>query len=131
MVEAAMQETKDPLRTGGKPRSAIPAKPNPNADRQAARRAEARERLAMAALTVTCLVSLVAAWVGKSTGILPDDGVTILAALAYLGGGGFATVRALDQLRRGSLSVDLLMVSAALGAATVGAWAEGGVLLFL
>jgi len=100
-------------------------------DRQAARRAEARERQMMAALTMTCLVSLVSAWGGKTTGVLPNDVVVALAIVAYLAGGGFATARALSELRHGYLSVDLLMITAALGASTVGAWAEGGVLLFL
>ncbi|HEX5417606.1 MAG TPA: heavy metal translocating P-type ATPase, partial [Chloroflexota bacterium] len=104
---------------------------NPDNDRSTARRAEARERRVMAALTVACLVTLGIAWLGTSTGTLPDDVVIALAVVAYLSGGGFATARALGELRHGKLGVDLLMVVAALGAATVGAWAEGGVLLFL
>ena len=110
-------------------RFAKPDDPDPN--RQVARRTEARERRAMAALTLTCLVSLVAAWLGRTSGVLPEDAVVVLAVVAYLAGGGFATARALSDLRHGHLSVDLLMVTAALGASTVGAWAEGGVLLFL
>ena len=51
--------------------------------------------------------------------------------LAYLTGGWEATWEALRALRRASLEVDLLMVIAAAGAAFLGHWAEGSVLLFL
>lgn len=53
-------------------------------------------------------------------------------ALAYLAGGVPAALRAATRLWRGRvLSVDLLMVVAALAAAAVGAATEGAVLLFL
>ncbi|SUA74308.1 Probable cadmium-transporting ATPase [Nocardia otitidiscaviarum] len=46
--------------------------------------------------------------------------------------GGFFTVRtALATVRRGRFEVDFLMLVAAVGAAAVGKWAEGSVLLFL
>ncbi|MCP9622173.1 heavy metal translocating P-type ATPase [Nocardia otitidiscaviarum] len=46
--------------------------------------------------------------------------------------GGFFTVRtALATVRRGRFEVDFLMLVAAVGAAAVGKWAEGAVLLFL
>ncbi|MBL1073076.1 heavy metal translocating P-type ATPase [Nocardia sp. 2] len=46
--------------------------------------------------------------------------------------GGFFTVRtAIDTVRRGRFEVDFLMLVAAVGAAAVGKWAEGSVLLFL
>jgi len=50
---------------------------------------------------------------------------------AYLTGGWEATWEALRALGKGSLEVDLLMVLAAAGAAVLGHWAEGVVLLFL
>ncbi len=56
---------------------------------------------------------------------------TGLFALSYLAGGRDATVRALRTLREGAVHVDLLMILAAAGAALVGHWAEGAVLLFL
>lgn len=53
----------------------------------------------------------------------------------YLGAyffGGFFTVReALDNLRRRKFEIDTLMLVAAAGAAALGAWAEGALLLFL
>lgn len=46
--------------------------------------------------------------------------------------GGFFTVRsAVETIRRGRFEVDFLMLVAAVGAAAVGKWAEGSVLLFL
>jgi len=54
-----------------------------------------------------------------------------LYALAYLAGGWEAALEALRALRRASLEVDLLMVTAAGGAALLGHWAEGAILLFL
>ena len=55
-----------------------------------------------------------------------------LFALAYLAGGTFAAWGALtDLIARRTVNVDLLMVTAAVGAAAVGSWAEGAVLLGL
>lgn len=51
--------------------------------------------------------------------------------LAYMAGGWEAGWEALKALRKGKLEVDLLMVTAALGAAFLGHWAEGTILLFL
>src|SRR6185312_10912584 len=45
--------------------------------------------------------------------------------------GTYATRDAIRALRHGSVEVDLLMVVAAIGAATIGGWVEGGILLFL
>ena len=56
---------------------------------------------------------------------------TVFYALAYVAGGWDATRKALGALRTGKLEVDLLMVTAAGGAAYLGHWAEGTVLLFL
>ena len=50
---------------------------------------------------------------------------------AYLAGGIGPTVNAVSSLRKGQLNVDLLMILAALGAAAIGDWLEGVVLLFL
>jgi len=50
---------------------------------------------------------------------------------AYLSGGWFASIQLAGELRRGAFNINLLMIVVALGAAGVGAWAEGGTLLFL
>jgi Cd2+/Zn2+-exporting ATPase len=54
-----------------------------------------------------------------------------LYSLAYVAGGWDATRNALGSLVRGKLEVDFLMVLAAGGAAFLGHWAEGAILLFL
>ena len=65
-------------------------------------------------------------------GILDQASLSLFFyVLAYLAGGWEATWEALRALRRASLQVDLLMVIAAAGAAFLGHWAEGAILLFL
>lgn len=51
--------------------------------------------------------------------------------VAYLAGGIEPAVKAVSALRIRQLNVDLLMILAALGAAAIGDWIEGVVLLFL
>lgn len=55
----------------------------------------------------------------------------LLYAVAYVAGGWEAAREAVRALLRGRLEVDLLMILAAGGAAFLGHWAEGAVLLFL
>ena len=50
---------------------------------------------------------------------------------AYLSGGWFAAIQLAGELRRGVFDINLLMIVVAIGAAGVGAWTEGGTLLFL
>ncbi|MGM0668140.1 MAG: HAD-IC family P-type ATPase [Gemmatimonadota bacterium] len=69
---------------------------------------------------------------GTLQGLLHLESVALVFyALAYLAGGWKATWEALRALNRGKLEVDLLMVTAAAGAAFLGHWAEGAILLFL
>ncbi|HHB90502.1 MAG TPA: cadmium-translocating P-type ATPase [Anaerolineae bacterium] len=51
--------------------------------------------------------------------------------LAYLTGGHQGLKEALKDLRHGHLNIDFLMITAAVGAALIGEWAEGATLLFL
>jgi Cd2+/Zn2+-exporting ATPase len=50
---------------------------------------------------------------------------------AYLAGGFYTVREAFDNIRRGKCEIDTLMLVAAAGAAAIGAWAEGALLLFL
>lgn len=50
---------------------------------------------------------------------------------AYVAGGWHATNHAVRAARKGHFDIDILMVTAAVGAALIGAWAEGALLLFL
>lgn len=78
------------------------------------------------------------AWIFTVSGLLADYAfnapkaiVVSVFVMAYLAGGALATRDALHDLLRGKINVDLLMVLAALGAATLGSWAEGAILLSL
>ena len=51
--------------------------------------------------------------------------------MAYLAGGYYGTRKGLTELRHGVINIDLLMVLAAIGAAIIGDWREGAILLFL
>ncbi len=54
-----------------------------------------------------------------------------LYALSYLAGGYEGAVSAALMLRKGVLDIDFLMIASALGAAYLGEWSEGAILLFL
>jgi len=69
----------------------------------------------------------VAAGVGSFPALLP----LVAYVIAYIAGGAHAVSHAWADLRRGEVSIDLLMVLAAVGSAAIGHWADGGALLFL
>jgi Cd2+/Zn2+-exporting ATPase len=76
--------------------------------------------------TVLCAIFGLAGWLfGDAVGS------PILHAAAYLAGGSLAAYGATMGLIHRRLGVDLLMILAALGAAAIGDWNEGVVLLFL
>ncbi len=50
---------------------------------------------------------------------------------AYVFGGYYTVTEAIEKLRAGKFEIDFLMIVAAVGAAILGAWAEGALLLFL
>jgi Cd2+/Zn2+-exporting ATPase len=82
--------------------------------------------IAAAIRTAFCAVLIVAGWV-----LRPAPASTASFIGAYLAGGAGPIATMLTALYRRQVSVDLLMIVAALGAAYLGDWAEGAVLLFL
>ena len=80
--------------------------------------------------TVVAGLALLSGWLAERAGAVPWLWGTLFV-LAYLAGGGFAARNGINALRQGQIDVDFLMVAAALGAAVIGEWIEGGVLLFL
>lgn len=54
-----------------------------------------------------------------------------LYILAYIAGGFFTLKEAIENIKEGSFDIDSLMIVAAAGAAILGDWAEGALLLFL
>lgn len=62
---------------------------------------------------------------------LPANIILGLNLVSYIAGGFYGSKGAIEGLWRGEIDVDLLMVLAALGAAGLGEWHEGAILLFL
>lgn len=72
------------------------------------------------------VLSLVAEWGGW-----PSQWISALGVVAYLAGGFYGVQEGLESLRQREINIDLLMILAAIGAALVGEWRDGAVLLFL
>ncbi len=89
------------------------------------------ERNQQAVYAVGCVAALAPAFLAEHLWHAPPWVWVPLYVLAFLSGGWQAAVIGFNSLRRGRIDVDFLMVAAAVGAATVGDWAEGGMLLFL
>ncbi len=51
--------------------------------------------------------------------------------ISYIFGGYYATLEAFDKIKKGEFEIDFLMIVAAIGAAYIGSWVEGALLLFL
>src|SRR5690606_39240887 len=108
------------------------ARPEPDPDPGWLRRAGAwflDRRLVIAAVLAWSFT--IAAFLLAHLSPVPHAAIIGLYVFAYLAGGTDATRQALSDLFVGHVNVDLLMVVAALGAATLNAWAEGAVLLAL
>ena len=83
-------------------------------------------------LASVTLVALLIGWLGGSvSGVLPAWAVIVFALIAFLAGGYSGAKVAVENAFSGKFNIDLLMVAAALGAALIGEWEEGALLLFL
>lgn len=81
--------------------------------------------------SLSCGALLLAGWL---LGRVQGESATVpwvLFVLAYLAGGFFTVREAVENLRARQLKIDSLMIVAAIGAAALGEWAEGALLLFL
>lgn len=88
-----------------------------------------RHHLAVAVLG--CTIFLVAGRVALAFGAVPSV-VIPLYVISYMFGGFFSLRDAVEKLvQERRIDVDLLMVAAAVAAAFIGEWLEGGILLFL
>lgn len=81
-------------------------------------------------LVVLTLIAIVLSLLGERAGF-PVALISVLNIVSYLAGGFYGARTAVESLRQGEIDVDLLMVLAAIGAAFIGEWHEGAVLLFL
>ena len=83
-------------------------------------------------LASVSLISLVVGWIGGPvSGLLPGWGIAVFALTAYAAGGYTGSKTALADAKQGNFNIDFLMIAAALGAAFIGEWEEGALLLFL
>ncbi len=62
---------------------------------------------------------------------LPSYYSLISFITAFIFGGWFTTFEAIDKTKKGEFEIDFLMLAAAAGAAYIGRWEEGALLLFL
>ena len=91
-----------------------------------------RRRTIEPALVVITLAALVLSFVVGAAGHRHgDSALTILGIIAYLAGGFFRFQESRKSLRARELNIDFLMIAAAIGAALVGEWQDGAILLFL
>ena len=75
--------------------------------------------------------ALVAGWLGENYLGLPFAVALALYLIAYAAGGYNTSKNALGAAVQGHFDIDILMVVAAIGAASLGDWPEGALLLFL
>ncbi|MBY0009676.1 heavy metal translocating P-type ATPase [Paenibacillus typhae] len=81
-------------------------------------------------IAASCLVLIALAWILEKQGL--QAGAVVLFALAYAVGGYRKALEGLETLIKDKdLDVDLLMVVAAIGAAAIGYWLDGAVLIFI
>jgi Cd2+/Zn2+-exporting ATPase len=84
----------------------------------------------LALLSGACLIAGLAAVAAHSLGA-PALLVTALFVVSYVCGAWDAAGESWERLRHGELEIHFLMLAVAIGAALVGAWSEGALLLFL
>jgi len=82
-------------------------------------------------MSLLCGLALLVAWLGENFFDFPLALTQGLYLSAYLAGGWNVTQHAWQALRQRHFDTDLLMLAAALGAAALGEFAEGALLLFL
>jgi Zn2+/Cd2+-exporting ATPase len=82
---------------------------------------------ALVAITLAAIIlSVIAGWADW-----PEEVNITLGIIAYFAGGFYGIQESVKSLWERELNIDFLMVVAALGAAAVGEWRDGAILLFL
>ncbi len=82
-------------------------------------------------LAIITLLALLIGWLGGRNGYLSTGAITVAAVIAFAAGGYSGLMGAVQQAKAGKLDIDFLMITAALGAAAIGDWKEGALLLLL
>lgn len=83
------------------------------------------------AFSLLCGALLLAGWLLGRYGLASSTAELSLYVMAYFFGGFFTLREAVENIRRKRFEIDTLMLVAAAGAAALGEWAEGALLLFL
>ena len=78
-----------------------------------------------------CGALLLIGWLLPKVVAMPPWAPLFVLVPAYFFGGYYALREAIDSVRNGRFEIDFLMLVAAAGAAALGEWAEGALLLFL
>jgi Cd2+/Zn2+-exporting ATPase len=81
--------------------------------------------------SIVCGILLGAGFAASKIPSLPDTVSLILYIGAYFFGGYYTAKEAVQTIAKGGFEIDSLMLVAAIGAAILGNWAEGALLLFL
>jgi Zn2+/Cd2+-exporting ATPase len=82
-------------------------------------------------LSLICLLALLAGWLGPVFGLFDENVARLLFIVSYLTGGYYGVKESYEEIKKGKASIDLLMIVAAIGAASINQWMEGAILLFL
>ena len=82
-------------------------------------------------LTLLCCLFLLSGFLIEKLTDFPSWIFITNYIFSYFFGGFFITIEAYKKIVKGGFEIDLLMIAAALGAAYIGSWAEGALLLFL
>jgi len=82
-------------------------------------------------ISLTTGFLLLIGWLGSMLGLLTGRSVTVIYIIAFIPVGYEVGRQALGSVLQRHFDIDLLMVAAAFGAASLGHWAEGALLLFL
>lgn len=80
---------------------------------------------------IICGITVAVGWLLATFTEVPWSVPFGLYLVAYFFGGYFTILEAVDKVRHGQFEIDFLMLVAAAGAAALGEWAEGALLLFL
>lgn len=80
---------------------------------------------------IGCGVALAIGWGMSFLDNVPHMVSLVCYVIAYFLGGFFTASEAIGTIRKGGFEIDFLMLLAAIGAAILGEWAEGALLLFL
>jgi Zn2+/Cd2+-exporting ATPase len=89
------------------------------------------QRYLLLGATALTGVALLLGWSLARLDVIGSNAEIAFYVLAYIAGGAYAARESVIALWNRSIEIDLLMVTAALGAAIIGHWVEGGILLFL